>query len=295
VDTAAPADDARKRLRLIVLPPDPRVSSVIVFSYQMRFNMRHRSRCCAGPFAGGAATAGSVDRSLVPSLYLNNPSVRYSHLENAAPPVPQRLKPRKIPSQSRSGATVEAIHEAVIQVLLGEGLTRFTTIRVAERAGISIGTLYQYFPNKEALLFAILLRHFEEMAEAIERLPVEGSGRSLDEIAHGIADAYVSVKTARPDATTALYRVAGAIDQVRLSTGIYKRLEAAVVRVLAMAVDAAFKDHERVAFTLLSALAGMSRGAFGNLVSGPDILTTLQEDARLLASAYLRAAAEAGR
>jgi len=216
-------------------------------------------------------------------------------LKDAAPTVPQRLKPRKAPSQSRSGATVAAIREAAIQVLLAEGLTRFTTIRVSERAGISVGTLYQYFPNKEALLFAILLRHFEEMAEAIERLPAEGMGQPLDEIARAIADAYVSVKTARPEATTALYRVAGAIDQVRLATGIYKRLEAGVVRVLSAAADASFGDPERVAFTLLSALAGMSRGAFGNLVSSPDILTRLQEDARLMAAAYLKAAADAGR
>lgn len=190
---------------------------------------------------------------------------------------------------------MEAIHEAAIQVLLAEGLTRFTTIRVAERAGISIGTLYQYFPNKEALLFAILLRHFEEMAEALERLAADSAGWPLAQIAEGIADAYVCTKMARPEATTALYRVAGAIDQVRLATGIYKRMEQAVVARLAVATDAKFADRERVAFSLLSALAGMSRGAFGNVASTPEILTRLQEDARLMAAAYLKAAADAGR
>lgn len=207
-------------------------------------------------------------------------------------PVPQRLKPRKPPVQARAGATIEAIHEAAIQVLLADGLARLTTTRVAERAGVSVGTLYQYFPNKHALLFAILLRHFEAMAEALEGIDTAGDRRPLSDLADSVADAYVSVKVARPDATTALYRVAGAIDQFRLSTDVYKRLEAAVVRVLHLASDASYGDPQRVAFTLLSALAGLSRGSFGALASGPDVLTRFGEEARLLSRAYLCAAAE---
>ena len=214
-------------------------------------------------------------------------------MDSAAPTVPQRLNPRKTPIQSRSGATVEAIQEATIQVLLAEGLTRLTTTRVAGRAGVSVGTLYQYFPNKQALLFTILLRHFEEMADALERIGIDGSPRPLADVADSIADAYVSVKMARPDLTTALYRVAGAIDQFRLSTGVFYRLQAAVVRVLANASDASFSDLERVAFTLLSALAGVSRGSFGTLVSRPEVLGRLREEAHLLSRAYLSAAADA--
>ncbi|WP_246191417.1 TetR/AcrR family transcriptional regulator [Aureimonas leprariae] len=153
-----------------------------------------------------------------------------------------------------------------------------------ERAGVSVGTLYQYFPNKEALLFALLQRHFEAMAEAIEQVCVDDTRRALSDLADGIADAYVSVKVARPDATVALYRVAGSIDQFRLSVGVYRRLEAAVVRVLGNAFDASFADPQRVAFTLLSALAGVSRGSFGGLISGPDVLDRLRAEARLLAT-----------
>ena len=54
------------------------------------------------------------------------------------------LNPRKKPAQSRSKVTVDAIFEATIQVLLADGLQRLTTTRVAERAGVSVGTLYQY-------------------------------------------------------------------------------------------------------------------------------------------------------
>ena len=216
-------------------------------------------------------------------------------MKDAAPTIPNRLKARKKPIQARSGATVEAIHEAVIQVLLGEGLARLTTTRVAERAGVSVGTLYQYFPNKQALLFAVLVEHFEEVVAAIERIDVEGPKRPIAELAWSIADAYVSVKIARPDATTALYRVAGAIDQFRLSTDVYQRLKAAVVRVLGHSSDAGFNDFDRVAFTLLSALAGLSRGSFGALVSGPEVLERLRDEARLLCRAYLMAARDDAR
>lgn len=213
-------------------------------------------------------------------------------MESVVSTVPHRLKPRKTPIQTRSGATVEAIQEATVQVLLAEGLTRLTTTRVAERAGVSVGTLYQYFPNKQALLFTILLRHFEEMADALESVSIDGSP-PLGDLADSIADAYVSVKMARPEVTTALYRVAGAIDQFRLSTSVFKRLEAAVVRVLGNASDASFNDPERVAFTLLSALAGVSRGSFGGLASELGVLGRLREEARLLSRSYLRAAADA--
>ena len=57
------------------------------------------------------------------------------------------LKPRKTPRQARSAATVEAIFEATIQVLLVDGYAGLTTTRVAGRAGVSVGTMYQYFPH----------------------------------------------------------------------------------------------------------------------------------------------------
>ena len=78
------------------------------------------------------------------------------------------LEPRKSPVQARSAASVEAILEATIQVLVDAGKERLTTTRVARRAGVSVGTLYQYFPNKSALLQAALKRHLDEVTDAIE-------------------------------------------------------------------------------------------------------------------------------
>jgi AcrR family transcriptional regulator len=66
-----------------------------------------------------------------------------------------RISSRKQPSQARSADLVAAILDAAVQVLAKEGAQRFTTTRVAEKAGVSVGSLYQYFPNKAAILFRL--------------------------------------------------------------------------------------------------------------------------------------------
>ncbi|MER8518988.1 TetR family transcriptional regulator [Mesorhizobium sp. M0643] len=66
-----------------------------------------------------------------------------------------RISSRKQPKQARSAELVAAILQAAVQVLAREGAQRFTTARVAEKAGVSVGSLYQYFPNKAAILFRL--------------------------------------------------------------------------------------------------------------------------------------------
>lgn len=76
--------------------------------------------------------------------------------------------PRKTPEQDRSRATVEAIVEAAAHILVKYGYDAFTTNRVAERAGVSIGSLYQYFPNKDALLSELMRRHVVQIERGVE-------------------------------------------------------------------------------------------------------------------------------
>ena len=75
--------------------------------------------------------------------------------------------PRKSPRQDRSRATVEAILAAAAQVLVDRGYEAATTARIADRAGVSIGSLYQYFPNKEALVAALVERFADGLVAAI--------------------------------------------------------------------------------------------------------------------------------
>jgi AcrR family transcriptional regulator len=85
------------------------------------------------------------------------------------------LAPRKAPRQSRSQATVEVILEAAARVLAKESLEGFNTNRVAEVAGISIGSLYQYFPNKAALTAALIERAQNELIDRIEAITIQNA------------------------------------------------------------------------------------------------------------------------
>jgi AcrR family transcriptional regulator len=79
-----------------------------------------------------------------------------------------RTVPRKMPKQQRSKDTVDVILAATARVLVKEGFDRASTNRIADTAGVSIGSLYQYFPSKEALVAALVERHIESMSEALE-------------------------------------------------------------------------------------------------------------------------------
>ncbi|MBR0881495.1 AcrR family transcriptional regulator [Bradyrhizobium japonicum] len=77
------------------------------------------------------------------------------------------ISSRKQPQQARSSGLVAAILDAAVQVLAKEGAQRFTTARVAERAGVSVGSLYQYFPNKAAILFRLQSDEWRRTSELL--------------------------------------------------------------------------------------------------------------------------------
>ncbi|MGZ3420381.1 MAG: TetR/AcrR family transcriptional regulator [Polyangiales bacterium] len=84
-----------------------------------------------------------------------------------------RTVPRKQAVQPRAKATVDAILEATARVLVREGYDRASTNKVAEAAGVSIGSLYQYFPSKEALVAALIERHTDEMMTLVRSKTAE--------------------------------------------------------------------------------------------------------------------------
>lgn len=75
--------------------------------------------------------------------------------------------PRKEASQERSRATVDALVEATARILVREGFDKASTNRIAEVAGVSVGSLYQYFPSKEALVAAVIERHRQEIMQVV--------------------------------------------------------------------------------------------------------------------------------
>jgi AcrR family transcriptional regulator len=200
------------------------------------------------------------------------------------------LQPRKTPRQARSVATVEAIFEATIQVLLAEGAPGLTTSRVAERAGVSVGTMYQYFPHKQSLLYAVLQQHLAGVVNAVEDACRKFRGQPAAALVEGLVQAYVDAKTANVEVSRALFLVAVEMDTAELIGGMTKRINAATMALLASACDAHFDDLPAVTFTLLAALAGNTRTVFERGAK-PAQIKVLRHQVTLMCRAYLLAAA----
>ena len=169
------------------------------------------------------------------------------------------LKPRKSPVQARSIASVDAILEATIHVLLRAGKERLTTTRVAMRAGVSVGSLYQYFPNKRALLQAALQRHLDDVTEAVERVCREQRGNTLRDMVRALVTEFLNAKMRDVKASVALYSVSSDVDALKIVQQMGVRSNAAIVGMLASAREPLAKDLQLVASMLQGAMAGVSR------------------------------------
>lgn len=166
------------------------------------------------------------------------------------------LHPRKTPSQARSGVTVAAILDATIQVLIRDGLTRLTTTRVADRAGVSVGTLYQYFAGKRPLLAAVKQRHLGEIVDAVEHACARSRGAPVRQMMASICDAFIDAKTRRGDESRALYAASSEVDGDVLVRAASLRAQQAVAAMLTTAPDATFDDPAMVAMMLSTATIG---------------------------------------
>jgi AcrR family transcriptional regulator len=132
------------------------------------------------------------------------------------------ISSRKQPKQARSAELVAAILEAAVQVLTKQGAQRFTTALVAEKAGVSVGSLYQYFPNKAAILFRLQSDEWRQTTELLRGI-LEDAARPPLERLRALVHAFIrsecdeaAIRVALDDAAP-LYRDAPEARQVRAS------------------------------------------------------------------------------
>jgi AcrR family transcriptional regulator len=111
---------------------------------------------------------------------------------------------RKSPRQERAGATVEAIVEAAARILSEEGPRRLTTNRIARRAGVSVGSLYQYFPNKHAIVRALLERELARAA-ALRPALLDDATRPIAERMRAAVDWHFDMHAGDPRLSHALH------------------------------------------------------------------------------------------
>jgi AcrR family transcriptional regulator len=199
------------------------------------------------------------------------------------------FEPRKTPVQARSTITVEAIFEATIQVLLSHGAERLTTTRVAHRAGVSVGTLYQYYPNKRSLLFAVLENHLNNVVARVEAVCAGACHKPLAEMIEETVESFVDAKMERSDISVALYRVSADIGGPMLLKRINLRSRKAVEAMLETASDIKSPPDKLAIDIMLSAMAGAMRSLLEASPS-PATVRKAREQLVLLCQAYMAAA-----
>lgn len=175
--------------------------------------------------------------------------------------------PRRAPKQQRSLATRDAIFEAVAQILEREGEGALNTNRIAERAGVSVGTLYQYFPNKNAILAAMAKTEMAKLASESRKVP--SRPRTRDEAVRASIRRFVRVFEDRPATRRAVVKaVIAAESGAALGAEIDRTAAALPALPGATRVDA---------FILTRAVVGVVRAAVLENYAG--LRTTQFEDA----------------
>ena len=199
------------------------------------------------------------------------------------------LEPRKTPLQARAAVTVEAICEATIQVLLSHGADRLTTTRVADRAGVSVGTLYQYYPNKQSLLFAVLEDHMNKVAAAVEAACERACNQPLSEMIKQVIEVFVDVKMERADISGALYQVSAEIGGPVLVKRATQRMSKALEKMLQTALDIESPPDRLAIDTMIAAMSGAMRSLLEGRPS-PVAVRKQREQLVLLCQSYMMAA-----
>ncbi len=120
-------------------------------------------------------------------------------------PTATTAKPRKSPRQARSKATVDVILDATARVLVTDGYAGASTNRIAAVAGVSIGSLYQYFPSKQALVTALRRRHAEHMLAMLQQVGAGAAQANVADAAKILVHAVIAAHLVDPQ----LHRVLG--------------------------------------------------------------------------------------
>jgi len=201
------------------------------------------------------------------------------------------LDPRKHAAQPRSRATVDALIEATARVLVKEGFERASTNRIAAEAGVSIGSLYQYFPTKEALVAAVIERHKTAMLQMLRDTLVTVAERPLQDALREIIT--VTIDAHRVD--TELHRVL--VEQIprtgRLAEveGFDREVQSLVRDYLeARKREIRVTDLDLAAFVIVSTVETLSHGA---VLHHPELLSrnkvkTFTDEVTRLVLGYLR-------
>lgn len=197
------------------------------------------------------------------------------------------ISPRKTPRQSRSQATVTAILDATARILVERGFAAASTNAVAERAGVSVGSLYQYFPNKDALVSALQARHNGQMMAVIQRALTKAMDATVVDALAGLIEATVEAHGVDADLHRVLEEQLGSMDVDALRDEYTDVMEDRIVALLARHRDEiTAPDLKVAAFMLMHAAHGLIHAVVRQRPKGVSLKNATQEIVAMM-TAYL--------
>lgn len=200
---------------------------------------------------------------------------------------PKRSAARRKPMQRRARQTVEAVLDAVVRILKREGAKAVTTNRIAEVAGVSIGSLYQYFPDKRAIFAALHERHIEQIDRLIEKTLFENASSPLARLIKEMVEAMIRAHETDPELYEVLFaevphRAEGTKDFAVRLHGAFRLALAARTQELKKR-----RDLDKAAFVVAHMVESLSHGAVLRRPPGMSLAEAKEEAVRAIL-AYLQ-------
>lgn len=202
-------------------------------------------------------------------------------------------KPRKKPQQERSRETLDCILEGAAQVFESHGYAAGTTNRIAERAGVSVGSVYQYFPNKDAILVGLIERHIEESRAILAPVVLDAISRNapLKEGLGAVLDAMAAIHRERPNLHRVLFEESPRPPELRAQLDeLEEQAIAALSAYLEGSPEVSVPDSRTAARLIATVLEGATHRIAISDVPDSEWEATARETVRMLV-AYLAPAA----
>jgi AcrR family transcriptional regulator len=202
-----------------------------------------------------------------------------------------QTNPRKSASQERSRATIDALLEATTRILIKEGYDNASTNKIAEVAGVSIGSLYQYFPSKEALVAAVIDRHTQEIADVTRNAMVKAAARPIEEAAREFVSVAIDGHRVNPRLHAVLSEQiprVGRLENIEANLRVGYALVRGYLEAHRDEIDVA--DPDLAAFIVVTVVEALTHAA---VLRRPDVLADdkarqFVEDVTRLVVRYLR-------
>lgn len=198
----------------------------------------------------------------------------------------QRLKPLKRPLQARAKFTVQAIYDAFVRIWRAQGWEGISTRAVALETGVSVGTLYEYFPNKHALLSGYVRHCIDALIDAIEKQTIQPIGLDWRERVHRLIRLTCGIDAGSPYFDSAMLTLETQIAEPKHHRRVYEELSAQWIKAFAACTDA---PHQPAAATIRALYLSIWGGRRYLLLSQPEDIAArawAEEMERLCCAAF---------